>query len=391
MSGTLEPGLCLAAARERAEDDARSGSRPDGAADGRPRTLELVMGDPQAPFEKVLAVLDGHGLLGEDGRLRPEVALCSIGDHFDYGDEPASVVERSGRLLLAWLAAHPADQVTLIIGNHDLARVGELATFDDERFRRAHEAAAQVGEDDEREASFVRNFPELPSSEVARRDFNGFSVAQRELVTHLLRSRRFHAAVARGRILLLHAGVTLGDLEEAGGSAAQLDSAQAIAAFLDARLRDAFASWSGREPFVVPGLHSPGNAENGEGGGIFYHRPCQPERVESSSLSGPFRRRFDPRRLPPGVTQVIGHIRDDKCRKLLGEWAVGRAANDGELRHLIADREHVRYAAGLPEDADDERARMIFTDGGMNNTEASAYELFNPETRSALRPRTRRA
>ncbi len=41
------------------------------------------MGDPQAPFAKVLEVLDCHAALDGD-RLAPDVTLISIGDHFDY-------------------------------------------------------------------------------------------------------------------------------------------------------------------------------------------------------------------------------------------------------------------------------------------------------------------
>ena len=43
----------------------------------------VAMGDPQAPFATVLAVLDRHGLLKNDGQLRDDVQLVSMGDHFD--------------------------------------------------------------------------------------------------------------------------------------------------------------------------------------------------------------------------------------------------------------------------------------------------------------------
>ena len=46
-------------------------------------TRTLVMGDPQAPFSKLLEVLDRHQALDGD-RLASDVVLVSIGDHFDY-------------------------------------------------------------------------------------------------------------------------------------------------------------------------------------------------------------------------------------------------------------------------------------------------------------------
>src|SRR6476646_5773627 len=103
------------AALERARDDARG--FPDAPPDGRPRTRHFAIGDPQAPFETFLALLDRRGLLGADGRLVPDAALVSIGDHFDWGKRSdRDRAAEGGSLLVAWLAAHPADQVTMILG-----------------------------------------------------------------------------------------------------------------------------------------------------------------------------------------------------------------------------------------------------------------------------------
>jgi hypothetical protein len=373
MSSGPDAHRRIRAAVERAADDALQPRLT--APDGRSRRIELVIGDPQAPFEKVLTILDHHHLLGDDGRLRPEVALVSIGDHFDYGrnpEPPAAQVEQSGRLLLAWLAAHPPDQVTLIIGNHDLGRVGELVAFDDAAFEHARQTARDVRGDSAREQRFLHEFPALPSSEIARRDFNGFSAAQREIVVRLLRAGRFLVARAHGtRTLLCHAGVTQDDVDG-------LADAASIAAFLNERLARSVAGWNEREALVVPGLHQPGNADQGEGGGVFYHRPCHPAQARRASFSGPFRRRYDPRGLPPGIVQVIGHIRDNKCRELLGEWAAGREARDGELRHLVSDGREVRYATGLPNAVDPALAQVIFVDGGMNYARVQDYELLDP-------------
>src|SRR5687767_9484685 len=103
----------LAMARELARGRPTSSPR-----DGRPGRRVFAVGDPQAGDDRFFALLDAKGLLGEDGRLRPDVALVSIGDHFDWG--PPSAREQaaeSGLAILAWLASHPADQATLLAGN----------------------------------------------------------------------------------------------------------------------------------------------------------------------------------------------------------------------------------------------------------------------------------
>lgn len=128
----------IEAALEQARTDsaapAYSGA-PRGAVAGERR---LAIGDPQAPFERLLEILEGHGALGMDGRLAPGVHLVSIGDHFDWGERhEREDAARSGLQALCWLAAHRPEQVTLLLGNHDLGRVGELAAFDDEGFRAA--------------------------------------------------------------------------------------------------------------------------------------------------------------------------------------------------------------------------------------------------------------
>src|SRR5687767_12974249 len=83
--------------------------------DGRTRSVHVAIGDAQAPLGTFLAILDRHGLLGEDGRLKAEVQLVSIGDHFDYGPTAwRKLATEEALQLLSWLAAHPADQVILI-------------------------------------------------------------------------------------------------------------------------------------------------------------------------------------------------------------------------------------------------------------------------------------
>ena len=340
------------------------------------------MGDPQAPLEKVLQVLDAHGLLGEEGRVRGDVALYSMGDHFDWGGAAeADAARDDGLALLAWLSAHAADHVHLLLGNHDLARVGELADFDDADFAAAQAIAldAYARKDDAVERALLARYPALPSAEVAARDFASFSVAQRELVVRALEAKRFRLAFASsGAVLLTHAGITLDDL--AGIGAAEAADARAMAAALNGRLDGAFAAWA-KGPLSIPGLHEPGDAAHGEGEGSLYHRPTS-ERITPANAP----RRFDPRRLPLALTQVIGHIADEKCRTLMAEWVEpAKKAVQGELRTLVTDGARVVYAAGVRETEPTE-ARILFTDGAMRRAAVASYALLDLGTMKPLPP-----
>jgi hypothetical protein len=78
----------------------------------------------------LLLILAAHGLLADDGTLFDDVRLVSIGDHFDWGPvRDRARATYDGLRTIAWLSSHPADQVILLAGNHDLARVGELLHF----------------------------------------------------------------------------------------------------------------------------------------------------------------------------------------------------------------------------------------------------------------------
>jgi hypothetical protein len=353
------------------------------------RTLRAVIGDPQADFGRFLAILDHRGLLGESGWLRPEVRLVSVGDHFDYGkaserDEAA----RSALQLVAWLAAHPADQVIILTGNHDLGRVGEMADFTDATFAEAQAEADRLydGEDTDevRERAFLARYPQVPTVELVSRDFGNFREVQRTWVTHLLRERRLRVAYAAGpELLVLHAGVTREDLAAVGLSEGQQVQASVVAEALNGALDAAVSAWkAGR--LIIPGLHLPGSADSGEGRGIFYHRPSlRPEEVERTRATP--RRRFDPRRLPLGLTQVVGHTRDKRTRELLCQ--PGEVRN-GVLRHLVTDGSRVAYAHGMPPETGPGEAVLLFTDGGMRECPIEAYELFDLDTRAPLRPLT---
>ncbi len=344
----------------------------------------LALGDPQAPFATVLEVLDRAQLLAATGRLADDVRLVSIGDHFDFGSVGARERATADAIaLVSWLAAHPPEQVTLILGNHDLARVGELAHFaDDEAFAAARaraDLAYRGGEVDlEAQAQFLADFPFVPDVESVARDFSCFAVEQRRLVEHLLRTGRFRLATHHRDLLLVHAGVTVDDLsaiDVSGGSAEAL--AEGLNRFLDDRV----AAWSGGPLDLAP-FHLPGSAKTGGGRGALFHRPADPATSKPEDLDGPPRRRFDPRTLPAGVTQVVGHIRDTKCRALMPQWCVPLAAGDGPLRSLRTSPDGVRYEKGVSAEAS-----LIFIDGGLAHTTPSRYELLDLETRAPHQPK----
>jgi hypothetical protein len=356
-----------------AEQNARSGARHPGL------TLNLskrvAVGDPQAPLEHFLAILDGKGLLGDDGWISPRVHLVSMGDHFDWGGAKEwRKAADDGFALLSWLAAHPKAQVTLLLGNHDSARVGELARFDDARFGNARDAGAALytgkkrDRADPAEQAFLQTFSELPSSELAARDFAAFEVRQRDLVTRLLRDGRFRlAAHVSGNVLLTHAGVSTRELKLLG----LLDpDARAVAERLNAFLDEKVAAW--REgPIDLTPLHMHGDS-SGEGGGMLYHRASL--RPDDASAR---RRRFPPSELPRSLTQVIGHVRDKKTRELLGLTAGGD--RPGTLRSLTVTDHGVDYVHGV-----EKTAQMIFVDGGMKECPARDYQLLDLDTLTAI-------
>jgi hypothetical protein len=347
-------------------------------------TRFVAMGDPQASSAKVMAVLRAHALLTADDRLRPEVHLVSMGDHFDWGERAArSEATFDALKTLLWLSSHPPEQVTLLLGNHDLARVGELAVFDDDSFAHAQglaEIAYAGGQvDAHAERALLAQYPAVPDAECLARDYGCFAVAQRDLVTSLLRTRRFRLAASFNDLLLVHAGVTVPDLQLIGidPTLSAADLANALNRFLDDRVIRWTTGALNLDPF-----HRPGSAAEGEGTGAMYHRPIDPVTV-GGRKGPPPRRRFDPRELPSSVTQVIGHIRDVKCRQLMPNWCEPGPGGDG-IRSLRVDGELVEYRAGVVA-----KPALIFIDAGMHHVAPEAYPLFDLMNRRPLEPRAK--
>ena len=115
----------------------------------------------------------------------------------------------------------------------------------------------------------------------------------------------------------------------------------------------------------IDGLHEPGDAGHGEGGGVFYHRPTSESVV--APVESRLGRRFDPRRLPPGMTQEIGHIADEQCRALLARWVETEEDLRSRTPANPRDGRNARCATrtGGPRAATPRRARIVFADGAM--------------------------
>lgn len=346
-------------------------------ADGERRAARSVtarravaIGDPQAHAHKLFAVLDHHGLLGDDGWLRDDVQLVSIGDHFDFGTRAQGTTDAArvdGPRFLRWLCAHPAPQTTVLIGNHDTARVMELASASDDRFDAAavlagelvalketapHEAQGRLRDE------YMVGFPELPTLGLVHRDFSAFTEAQRALVQReLLDGRLRLAASARAAdgfdVLLTHAGVTARELALLGLPDER--DPRALAAALGARLTaavgDVRTRWLAGEtaalslaPLHVPGATTAdGLGALPEGGGMLYHRPSDPDRPGADrswerEVTRP--RRYHPRTLPAGLAQVAGHTGHPKCVAELVRW------RDPAMEETLSGRRTLRVAGG---------------------------------------------
>ncbi len=345
------------------------------------------MGDPQAPYAKVMAVLDRHGLLVGD-RLAPDAVLISIGDHFDYDLLDPQTAGREGVKMLRWLASHDPAQVQILFGNHDASRVMELAHFTDATFAVARAMALEVGTGAVPVAAFKARFPELPPPGVVARDYASFYVEQRDLVVELLLAGRFHLAIAAPlgdrSALLSHAAVTTRELELLGLPTTA--DAHVIAVALREQLVRAIdlvrADWERGviTPLDLAPLHFAGG--NGlEGGGLLYHRPSNPAVGSLFDLQRP--RRFDPRTLPAGLTQIAGHSGHAKCVYELGAWVTeaARARKHGGVRALIVDGDQVTYDLVtanhpllLPRSPT--TAELVMVDGEMRKVASDEIDLL---------------
>jgi hypothetical protein len=353
-----------------------------------------VLGDPQAPFDAVMKLLASANLVGSDGRLRPSVELISIGDHFDYDLTAPDVSRAEGLTVLRWLAAHSRDQVRLVVGNHDAARVVELALVDDREFAEARtlawsieqtkRAGGRAAANARAAAEFAPRFPSISTYALVARDYASFSVEQRSLVVELMLAGRFHlgltGALPDGReVLITHAAVTEREVDRLAVAARPAP----IAAALERLLADAIAARNAdwQRGTIMPLSLEPvsqSGAPGEEAGGLLAHRPANPDRPGGDrawELDPARPRRFHPRELPVGLTQVAGHTNHAMCARELVPWVTpaAQAARYAGLRTLRATATAITYDLGVLPPADGV-ADLILIDG----------ELRDPANRAEL-------
>jgi hypothetical protein len=343
-------------------------------------TRWFAVGDPQTTFEKFLSVLRASDILDARDRVREDVGLVSMGDHFDFWSAaPVAEVGQHGTKILRWLADHSAEQVVILMGNHDAARVMELAHETDESYAAAR-ALAEHGD----ELAFQARFPRIPLSEIVRKDYKSFAEHQRTLVQELLLAGRMRLACVGRRgsqdILLTHAGVTDGQVAELG-----VATPRELAAALNRRLADAVArvrnAWengANAELDLRP-LHHAGETGR-EGGGLLYHRPSG-KGPDTDNPVAP--RRYSPDRLPRGLVQVCGHTGHHKCLEDLKWWLgpVAAQTERGGLRTLSVGAT-TAYEQGI--EAPRENAATLYLIDIEMNTEQAAYPLLPLDDVSAF-------
>lgn len=361
------------------------------------------MGDPQVPFRQLQQVLEHHQLLNQAGNIADDVHLISVGDHFDYGMESTREAAAEGLAILRWLTAQPRSRCTVLLGNHDTVRVMELmqlaSNSDFERaqvtaralYHKKKEVAGALSSDDE--VAFRRNFPTIPTIGYAARDYSAFAVEQRELLMQVLLQERVALAAAvtltDGRAALVtHAGVTTREtaMLALDTTATPHMIAAALNAFLRERVGRVRAAWMRDErvpldlaPLVV-------TSPDQESGGMLFHRPCNPDREGADRAWELFQaapRRFDPRTLPTGLVQVVGHTGHRKCLQMLGSWVTTEAAAHkvGGIRTLLVVADVVRYHLGClpPLTTAASGADLIMIDGEMRAVPPSEYQLLQVE------------
>lgn len=362
-----------------------------------PVVRRFVLGDPQTSAARLFELLASHELLGPDGWLAADAGLLVLGDYFDYADPRGrDAAGREGLAFLSWLAHHPPEQVTLLAGNHDLCRVMELAFETDDSFRHARALGDRIHAEEQagREEAvalrqqFHRAHPRIPTPELARRDFAAFSVAQRALVQELLLARRLRLAApvrlqSGERLLAVHAGISTRELELLG-CAAERDVARLadrLNDWLDQAAEQVRSDWEAMRPAALElsPVHVSGTTGT-EGGGLLYHRPAHPDRPGADAAwerRSDAPRRFDPRALPLGLVQLVGHTGHRKCVEELGEWVAdsARATPWCSVRTLRSDGAQVSYRCGIHLPPSDEAA-LLMVDVSIDKAPLSEVKLL---------------
>jgi len=351
----------------------------------------FAIGDPQTSFARFLSILRGQDLLTPENRLKKEISLISMGDHFDFkptAQQSLADAGRQGMLILRWLASHDPAQVRILLGNHDSCRVMELYRISDEEFQAAHRFGAKYqklknqrspeAQQLEARNEFFAAFPDIPTPGIAFRDFSAFAVEQRSLIQTLLMEGRCKLGIAVQTqqgipALLTHAGLTKEELAllYLEGCKDPVLIASHLNHFLHQRVEQAAEYWQKGESFALDLSPLVTTGRSGEeGGGFLYKRPTG----KLDEWGGKGRRRFLSQDLPRGLLQVCGHTQHKKMYDLFSGHPAMTNVHRGEIRSLWY-QDKIGYCFGKKELTPD-RAVIWMIDGAMNAEPYHQVELL---------------
>lgn len=320
--------MALAAARTRATEALNHGSKSPHAITQISKWY--AVGDPQTTFTRFSTAL--KHLIGEDGWLKPTIGLVSMGDHFDFlspkKDDPEgrAAAGLEGQLILAWLAAHPPEQVPIILGNHDACRVIELSHVDDPEFIAARTKSYEENVDEWKLAKKLG----IPNAGMLRKDFSCFAQAQRNQVQKLLMEGRYRFSLVAEHdnepLLMVHAGFTARELKILGLKEEGLTPQQVhdqLEAFLVKAVSAVADTWKagGKAKLKLDPLHvtpEPGR----EAGGFMAHRPSNRGNrpVTSWEFNPECPRRYHVLDIPRSFNQAVGHTGKAILERELKPW-----------------------------------------------------------------------
>jgi hypothetical protein len=368
-----------------------------------------AVGDPQTSALKFFEILHHHGLLAHTGWLRSDCGLIVCGDYFDFKPRPEDPsfdtlkkkrewMGNQGLMILKWLTTHPLDHIVVLIGNHDVARVCELDAFDDERFDKAYDLGVELLSDvregrlhqEEAQRVFYEAYPRLVSPRIALEYFPAFQARQKEFLRRLLQLRRVqitaHGSI-RGRkpVLITHAGITTQTLThlQLKHSTAPEHICLEMNRFFFNKAALSLQGWRlGRSsPLDLKPLVLPTTREQ-VGGGVLSHRPIDPNTCRDPKLlRGLTPARYDPRDLPHGLTQIIGHVGHEKCVEAMPRWLDNKNTHKklGNIRTLQIhkDKVHYNYCFVANQQID---TSIFMIDGLMQKCMSQDYEILPLET-----------
>jgi hypothetical protein len=318
----------------------------------RPPERFLVLGDPQAPLQRLFEYLDHQGLLTDDGWLHPDAGLICVGDYSDFAAEDAEAAGYDGVQFLSWLAAHPSTQTVLLLGNHDAERVCCLSACSLAAYHASQAAYLSLVACPSRDQR--RMFLETWTAEhshhppiVAAHDYRAYVPAQGDMLRRLLLAGRIHLAATgvdeHGRpVLITHAGVTTREHEILGRPRDSSAWAHALQAFLARAIIQARPAWEAQRRIALDltPLYT-GWEHYRPNGGMLIHRPDVRQPSASYQMDLGLDPPIAPRAVDPadfllyGLHQVVGHT---VASRRLVPWLAPRVnerANAAPIGHLL--------------------------------------------------------